>query len=141
MNHGIIVGLEASRSFKQAELGSTKAMFNCLKFNFGLRPERLIAKTTYDADPLLGRRVDRKIAPLIPVFDQAGQFDGTWSRADFVLDVENDKYICPEGHAQKQLRRNYSDPNGGSAGEGTARFRALERVIQDCPSKARFCPI
>lgn len=76
-NHGNIVGVAASRSLHQAELESTKAMLNCLKVNFDLHPELLITKTTYDADPLLGRRVDRKIAPLIPVFDQAGQFDGT----------------------------------------------------------------
>jgi hypothetical protein len=43
------------------------------------------------------------------VIDKAGRRDGTWSRADFEWDAENNQYICPEGEALKQFRRNYSD--------------------------------
>lgn len=84
--------------------------------------------------------MDRKIAPHIPVFDKSGRNDGTWTRADFELDAENDQYICPEGHALKQFRRNYSDPNRGPTGKGPARYRALKEVSQVCPSKAKCCP-
>ena len=107
---------------------------------FDLHPERLIADTAYGTGPLLGWLVDRKIAPHIPVFDKAGRSDGTWSRADFEWDARNDQYICPEGHALKQFRRNYSDPNRGPTGKGTARYRALKEVCQACPSKAKCCP-
>jgi transposase len=60
---------------------------------------------------MLGWLVDRKIAPHIPVIDKATRTDGTWSRADFEWDADNNQYVCPEGEELKQFRRNYSDPN------------------------------
>lgn len=71
---------------------------------------------------------------------EAARPDGTWTRTDFEWDPGNDQYICPEGHALKQFRRNYSDPDRGPTGEGTARYRALKEVCQACPSKTRCCP-
>ena len=123
-----------------AEVGSTKTLLNRVKARFDLHPERLIADTAYGTGPMLGWLVDRKIAPHIPVFDKSGRSDGTWSRADFDWDAGNDRYICPEGHALKQFRRNYSDPNRRPTGKGTARYRALKEVCQACPSKAKCCP-
>ena len=70
----------------------------------------------------------------------AGRADGTWTRADFEWDAENDQYICPEGQELKQFRRNYSDPNKGPTGKGTAKYRALKPICQSCPSKAKCCP-
>ncbi|MGC9419896.1 MAG: transposase [Rhodovulum sp.] len=139
-DHGVIIDVEATRSIRQAEVGSTKTMLDRVKAKFDLHPERLIADTAYGTGPLLGWLLDRKIAPHIPVFDKAGRSDGTWSRADFEWDAENDQYICPEGYALKQFRRNYSDPNRGPTGKGTARYRALNEICQACPSKARCCP-
>ena len=72
--------------------------------------------------------------------DDAEANEGTWTRADFEWDAENDQYICPEGHALKQFRRNYSDPNRGPTSEGTARYRAIKEVCQVSPSKAKCCP-
>ena len=91
--HGVIVDVEATRSIRQAEVGSTKTMLNRVKAKFDLHPERLIADTAYGTGPLLGWLVDRKIAPHIPVFDKSGRNDGTWTRADFEWDAENDQYI------------------------------------------------
>ena len=139
-DHGVIVDVEATRSIRQAEVGSTKTMLKRVKERFDLHPERLIADTAYGTGPLLGWLVDRKIAPHIPVFDKSGRNDGTWTRADFEWDAKNDQYICPEGHALKQFRRNYSDPNRGPTGKGTARYRALKEICQACPSKAKCCP-
>jgi len=115
-------------------------MLERVKARFDLHPERLIADTAYGTGPMLGWLVDRKIAPHIPVFDKAGRSDGTWSRADFEWDAENDQYICPEGHELKQFRRNYSDPNRGPSGKGTARYCAIKEACQACPSKAKCCP-
>jgi transposase len=120
--HGVIVDVEATRSIRQAEVGSTKTMLRRVKAKFDLHPERLIADTAYGTGPLLGWLVDRKIAPHIPVFDKSGRNHGTWTRADFEWDAANDQYVCPEGHALKQFRRNYSDPNRGPTGKGTARI-------------------
>jgi len=139
-DHGVIVDVEATRSIRQAEVGSTKTMLKRVKERFDLYPERLIADTAYGTGPLLGWLVDRKIAPHIPVFDKSGRNDGTWSRADFEWDAENDQYICPEGKEMKQFRRNYSDPNRGPTGKGVAKYRCLKLTCQACPSKSRCCP-
>jgi len=139
-DHGVIVDVEATRSIRQAEVGSTRTMLDRVKDKFDLHPERLIADTAYGSGPMLGWLVGRKIAPHIPVLDHAGRTDGTWSRADFEWDAENDQYICPEGQALKQFRRNYSDPNRGPTGNGVAKYRALKLTCQVCPSKAKCCP-
>ncbi|PTW47037.1 transposase [Rhodovulum kholense] len=153
-DHGVIVDVEGEAeqktirgivfppngSIRQAEAGSTKTMLRRVKARFDRHPERLIADTAYGTGPMRGWLVDRKIAPHIPVIDKSGRNDGTWTRADFEWDAENDQYICPEGHELKQVRRNYSDPTRGPTGKGTARYRALKEVCQACPSKAMCCP-
>ena len=139
-DHGVIVDVEATRSIRQAEVGSTRTMLDRVKTRFDLHPERLVADTAYGTGPMLGWLVDRKIAPHIPVLDKSGRSDGTWSRADFEWDAENDQYICPEGQTLKQFRRNYSDPNRGPTSEGRAKYRALKLTCQACPSKPQCCP-
>ncbi len=136
----MIVDVEATRSIRQAEVGSTKTILKRVKDKFDLNPERVIADTAYGSGPMLGWLVKRGIAPHIPVIDKAGRDDGTWTRADFEWDAENDQYICPDGHALKQFRRNYSDPNRGPTGKGTAKYRALKLTCHACPSKQRCCP-
>jgi transposase len=139
-DHGVIVDVEATRSIRQAEVGSTRTMLERVKDRFDLHPERLIADTAYGTGPMLGWLVERKIAPHIPVFDKSGRSDGTWTRADFEWDAENNQYICPEGEALKQFRRNYSDPSRGPTGKGVAKYRGLKNTCQACPSKQRCCP-
>lgn len=139
-DHGVIVDVEATRSIRQAEVGSTKTMLERVKAKFDLHPERLIADTAYGTAPMLGWLVDRKIAPHIPVFDKSGRSDGTWTRADFEWDAESNQYICPEGQELKQFRRNCSNPNRGPTGKGVAKYRCLKHTCQACPSKSRCCP-
>ena len=139
-DHGVIVDVEATRSIRQAEVGSTKIILERVKAKFDLQPERLIADTAYGTAPMLERLVDRKIALHIPVFDKSGRSDGTWTRADFEWDAENNQYICPEGQELKQFRRNYSKPNRGPTGKGVAKYRCLKHTCKACPSKSRCCP-
>ena len=139
-DHGVILDVEATRSIRQAEVGSTKTMLDRVKAKFDLHPERLIADTAYGSGPMLGWLVDRNIAPHIPVIDKAGRTDGTWSRAAFEWDAENNQYICPEGEALKQFRRNYSDPSRGPTGKGVAKYQARKHTCQACPSKPKCCP-
>lgn len=139
-DHGVIVDVEATRSIRQAEVGSTKTMLNRVKDKFDLHPERLIADTAFGSGPMLGWLVDRKIAPHIPVIDKTRRTDGTWSRADFKWDAENNQYICLAGEALKQFRRNCSDPNRGPTGKGVAKYQALKQTCQACPSKMKCCP-
>ena len=139
-DHSVIVDVEATRSIRQAEVGSVRKMLDRVKDTFDLHPERIIADTAYGSGPMLGWLVDRKIAPHIPVIDKAGRTDGTCSRADFEWDPENDQYVCLEGQSLKQFRRNYSDPNRGPDCKGVAKYRAFKLTCQACPSKAKCCP-
>ena len=61
-DHGVIVDVEATRSIRQAEVGSTKTMLERVKARFDLHPERLIADTAYGTAPMLGWQVERKTA-------------------------------------------------------------------------------
>ena len=137
---GVIVDVEETRSIRQAEVGSTRTMIDRVKKKFDIVPDWLIADTAYGSGSMLGWLVDREIDPYIPVIDKAGRPDGTWTRTDFEWDAENDQYVCPEGHALKQFRRNYSDPNRGPTGKGVAKYRALKLTCQVCPTKSKCCP-
>ena len=139
-DHGVIVDVEATRSIRQAEVGSTKTMLKRVKAKFDLHPERLIADTAYGTGPMFGWLVERKIAPHIPVFDKAGRSDGTWSRADFEWDAENDQYICPEGHALKQFRRNYSDPSRGPTEERCGAISCIEADLSGLSLETEMLP-
>ncbi|MGB3553999.1 MAG: transposase, partial [Jannaschia sp.] len=122
------------------EVGSTKTMLDRVKDRFDLHPERLIADTAYGTGPMLGWLVDRKIAPHIPVVDKSRRADGTWSRADFEWDPENDRYVCPEGQDLKQFRRNYSDPDRGPTDKGAARYRAIKDGLPGLPVEVQVLP-
>lgn len=76
-DHAVIVDVEATQSFRQAEIGSARTMLDRVKDKFDLHPERIIADTAYGSGPMLGWLVDRKIAPHIPVIDKATRTDGT----------------------------------------------------------------
>src|SRR5690606_12747610 len=124
-DHAVIVGVEATRSIQQAEVGSVRTMLTRVRDTFDLHPERIIPDTAYGSGPMLGWLVDRKIAPHIPVIDKAGRTDGTWSRAEFDWDAQNNQYVCPEGVTLKQFHPNYSDPKRGPTGKGVAKYQAL----------------
>ncbi len=96
MDHGVIVDVEAARSIRRAEVGSTKTMLKRVRERFDLHPERLTADTAYVTGLLLGWLVDRKIAPHISIFDKSGHNGGTRTRDDFEQDAEKDPYICLE---------------------------------------------
>jgi transposase len=139
-DHGVIVDVEATRSIRQAEVGSTKTMLKRVKAKFDLHPERLIADTAYGTGPMLGWLVDRKIAPHIPVFDKSGRNDGTWTGADFEWDAENDQYVCPEGHELKQFRRNSSDPNPRSDRQGYSAPSRVAGGLSGLPFQSQVLP-
>ncbi len=122
-DHAMIVDVEATRSIRQAEVGSVRTMLDRVRATFDLHPERIIADTAYGSGPMLDWLVERKIAPHIPVIDKAGRTDGTWSRTDFAWDAKNNQYVYPEGEPLKQFRRNYSDSKRGPTDKGIAKYR------------------
>jgi len=90
-DHGIIVDVDASRSIRQAEVGATRKMLDRTEERFGIKPDWIAADTAYgSADNLVWLTLKREILPFIPVFDKSKRKDGTWSRADFTWDEDND---------------------------------------------------
>ena len=82
----------------------------------------------------------RGIIPFIPVIDQAERTDGTWSRSDFKWDEKSDQYICPEGHALRRFRRNYSDPNRVKKNGRHLQVPCLESRLSGLPVQTKVQP-
>lgn len=141
-DNGVILDVEATRSIRQAEVGSVRTMIDRVNDIFGIAPERLIADTAYGTGVMLDW-LDRQrgIAPHIPVFDKSGRRDGTFERADFAYDGERDVYTCPGGKELKQSRRTFTKPREKKPDEdGMLRYRASKADCDACDLKARCCP-
>ena len=139
--NSVIMDVEATRAIRQAEVGASQTMLDRTQKRFGIKPDWIAGDTAYGSSDNLGWLVKKRgIIPFIPVIDKGERKDGTWSRSDFQWDEENDQYICPEGHALRRFRRNYSDPNRVKKTGGTYKYRALKADCQACPSKQRCCP-
>lgn len=140
-DNGVILDVEATRSIRQAEVGATRTMVGRVHQRHDLKPERLIADTAYGSGPMLGWLVDHGIAPHIPVIDKSGRNDGTFERADFTYDTENDAYICPGGKELKQSRRAFTKPREPKPDkDGILRYRARRSDCDACILKNRCCP-
>ena len=83
---------------------------------------------------------ERGIAPHIPVIDKSGRTDGTFERADFTYDADDDAYTCPGGKKLRQFRRTYKVPRTGVDKEGIMRYRARKSDCDTCGLKARCTP-
>ncbi len=59
-DHSVIVDVEGTRSIRQAEVGSVRAMLDRIKEQHNIDPERLIADSAYGSGPMLGWLVDRE---------------------------------------------------------------------------------
>jgi len=140
-DNAVILDVEPTRSIRQAEVGAVRTMIDRVQEKHSLKPERLIADTAYGSGPMLDWLVEKRgIAPHIPVIDKSGRNDGTFERADFTFDAENDLYICPNGKELKQFRRPYKTPRSGGNKDETMRYRARKPDCEVCPLKARCCP-
>lgn len=140
-DNAVILDVEASRSVRQAEVGAARTMIDRIGNTFNLHPERLIADTAYGSAPMLDWLVEgRGIAPHIPVIDKSGRKDGTFERADFTYDAEDDAYTCPGGKKLRQFRRTYKVPRSGVDKEGIMRYRAKKSDCDSCSLKARCTP-
>jgi hypothetical protein len=105
------------------------------------RFKRLIADTAYGSGSMLDCLVEKRgIAPHIPVIDKSGRKGGTFERADFTFDAENDLYICPGGKELKQFRRAFTTPRAGSNKDETIRYRARKSDCDACALKERCSP-
>jgi transposase len=130
---GIIVDVEASRAIRQAEVGAARTMIERTEQRFGLKPKLLAADTAYGSAPMLNWLVEEKgIAPHIPVIDKSARVDGSFSRADFRYDADEDVYICPAG---SPLRT-----SGTIVNDDAMLYRGATADCRSCPLKPRCCP-
>ena len=130
---GIIVDVEASRAIRQAEVGAARTMIERTEQRFGLKPKLLAADTAYGSAPMLNWLVEEKgIAPHIPVIDKSAREDGSFSRADFRYDEDDDVYICP---ANKALRT-----SGTIVNDEHLLYRGATADCRSCPLKPSCCP-
>ncbi|MBL1437948.1 MAG: hypothetical protein COB08_017330 [Rhodobacteraceae bacterium] len=106
-----------------------------------LMPERLVSDTAYGSGPMLDWLVEnRGIAPQISVIDKSARKNGTFERADFIFDTENDLYICPCGNELKQYHRAYKTPRSGANKDEAIRYRAHKSDCDACALKERCTP-
>jgi transposase len=130
---GIIVDVEASRAIRQAEVGAARTMIERTEQRFGLKPKLLAADTAYGSAPMLNWLVEEKgIAPHIPVIDKSAREDGSFNRADFRYEEDEDVYICPAG---RLLRT-----SGTIVNDEQRLYRGATADCRSCPLKPRCCP-
>lgn len=140
-DNAVILDVEASRAIRQAEVGAARTMIDRTEQRFGIKPEWLAADSAYGSAPTLAWLVkDKKIAPHIPVFDKSNRTDGTFSRADFTFDPDEDRYTCPAGKDLVQFRRSYETPRSSITSEGTRLYRASKKDCDVCDLKNQCCP-
>ena len=127
--------VEASRAIRQAEVGASQTMIDRTEATFGIKPDWLVADTAYGSANLHFLVDEKGIEPHVPVIDKSKREDGTFSREDFIYDVEHDHCICPNGKIvprSTRMRKARSDDM----------ISYFSRVVdcRACPLKSRCCP-
>lgn len=141
LEHAVIVDVEATTAVRQAEVTAQRRMIERSQERFGLWPERLAADAGYgDAKNLSWLVEDKGIEPHIPVFDKSARRDGTFERAAFAFDHEDDSYICPGGKRLRQRQKTYRQDRPFVDKEGMTRYRASKLDCDACGLKQRCCP-
>ncbi|MGC6331833.1 transposase [Rhizorhabdus sp. FW153] len=141
LDNAVIVDVEATTAVRQAEVTAQRRMIERSHARFGLWPERLAADAGYgDARNLSWLVEQRGIEPHIPVFDKSARRDGTFERADFVFDHDDDSYVCPAGKRLRQRQKHYREARPLVDAEGMTRYRASKLDCDTCVLKPRCCP-
>ena len=125
---GVIVDVEATPTRISKEVDAAETMLDRTRESFDLKPDRITADVAYGTGALLGKLVERDIAPHIPVWDQSEvAAKGKFTRADFAFDKEENVYICPNGN---KLRT-----SGTAHGGTTLKYVARKSDCTSCPLK------
>jgi hypothetical protein len=132
IENAVIVDVEATPARSYDEVAATKTMIKRTDGRLGLKPERLVADTAYGTGKFLNWLIGTGITPHIPVWDMSRRDDGTFSRADFTFDKEQNVYVCPAGKLLKTT---------GTVHDGrTILYRTSLRDCGSCPIKPKCCP-
>ena len=140
LDNAVIVDVEATTAIRQAELTAQRRMIERVQERFGLWPARLAGDTAYGSADNLAWLVDQGIEPHIRVFDHSARKNGTFARADFRYDHDEDLYICPADKILKQNHRNFAEPRSGVDQDGLIRYRASKHDCDACALKPKCCP-
>jgi transposase len=141
LDHAVIVDVEATTAVRQAEVTAQRRMIERTQERFGLWPERLAADAGYGDAPNLAWLVhERDIHPHIPVFDKSARRDGTFERAAFTYDHDDDSYVCPGGKRLRPRNRNFANPRSNVGQDGFIRYRARQRDCAACDLRQRCTP-
>ena len=130
--HAIVVDVEATPARTYDEVASTKVMIERTDRRLGLKPDLLAADSAYGTGKFLAWLIDQDISPHVSVRDLSTRKDGTFSRADFRYDKNQDIYTCPAGKTLKTTGRVHDGK--------TVLYRAPKADCQHCPLKQRCCP-
>ena len=141
VRYGVIVDVEATSAHRIQEMDATRTMIDRVERRFDIKPKRLIGDTAYGSAELLDWIVNEKsIEPHAPIFDKSERHDGAFSRNDFQWDEKANEYRCPQGHALRRERRNFSNPRTHITKAKTVIYRASATDCGQCPIKDRCCP-
>jgi Transposase DDE domain len=116
-------------------------MIDRVEQRFGLKPDRLVGDTAYGTAPMLGWMVqDKRIEPHVPVWDKTERKDGTLSSSEFAWNEQSNEYRCPQGHALRSDRRQFTRPREHVTQADTVIYRASQHDCTGCSMKQQCCP-
>jgi transposase len=141
LSAGIIMDVEATPAHRTPEVDSTRTMIDRVEQRFDIRPRRLVGDTAYGTASLLGWMVeDKQIEPHVPVWDKTVRKDASVSIGEFQWQPERNEYVCPEGRALRNDRRQFTTPRTRITKADTVIYRASQTDCGACGMKDRCCP-
>jgi transposase len=140
LKSAVVMDVEATTAVRQAEVGAAKTMVDRTAERFEMRPARLVGDAGYGSAEIVAWLVaEREIEHHVKLMDKSERTDGTFSRSDFVYDVERDLYECPGGKELRTYRRNFSKPRDVLSKDGRITYRASRVDCDNCALKANCC--
>jgi transposase len=141
LDAGIIVDVEATPAHRTQEVESTKTMIDRVQERFHLKPDRLVGDTAYGTAPMLDWMIEAKgIAPHVPVWDRSERKDDTLSSTAFEWNAQANEYRCPQGHALRSDRRQFTNPRDRITKANTIIYRSSQHDCTACTMKKQCCP-
>jgi hypothetical protein len=133
--------VEATPAHRTPEVDSTRTMIDRVEQRFDIMPRRLVGDTAYGTASLLGWMVeDKQIEPHVPVWDKTVRKDASVSIGEFQWQPERNEYVCPEGRALRNDRRQFTTPRTRITKADTVIYRASQVDCIACGMKDRCCP-
>jgi transposase len=142
IEHNVILDVEPTPAYRIAEVTSTQTMIDRVEENLDIKPERLIADTSYGSAAMLEWVVAQKqIEPHIPVWDKSNNNTDMFNRSDFIWDTKADRYRCPGGQQLLARRRNFKNARGATVTkDNTIIYSASQHDCKNCSLKSQCCP-